>query len=272
MLQFGTVEAVVSKNEPSLRGVYAIRIIVSDMSKGDLREAAELVADAKYLIALTGAGVSKESNVPTFRGEDGLWRNYNAMELATPSAFANNPELVWEWYTWRQGLIAECEPNPGHLTLAKWETAGLLKSLITQNVDGLHRRAGSSNVFEVHGNLWALKCTSCNHHDRLSTPAEGIPECPECGSMLRPDVVWFGESLDSEVMAKVYAELGKATVCLVIGTSGIVQPAAMFPIMVKQKRGTLIEFNVEASRLTRSVDYHIQGPSGETLPALDSLI
>ncbi len=249
-----------------------MRVIVSDMLEGDLREAAELVANAKYLIALTGAGVSKESNVPTFRGEDGLWRNYNAMELATPSAFANNPKLVWEWYTWRQGLIAKCEPNPGHLTLAKWEETGLLKSLITQNVDGLHRRAGSSNVLEVHGNLWALKCTSCNYNDRLSAPAEGIPECPECGSMLRPDVVWFGESLDSEVMASVYTNLENATVCLIIGTSGIVQPAAMFPIMVKQRGGTLIEFNVEASRLTHSVDYHIQGPSGETLPALDSLI
>jgi NAD-dependent SIR2 family protein deacetylase len=114
MLQFGTVEAIVRQNEPSLRGVYVMRVIVSDMLEGDLREAAELVANAKYLIALTGAGVSKESNVPTFRGEDGLWRNYNAMELATPSAFANNPKLVWEWYTWRQGLIAKCEPNPGH--------------------------------------------------------------------------------------------------------------------------------------------------------------
>jgi len=124
----------------------------------------------------------------------------------------------------------------------------------------------------VHGNLWALKCTSCRYHCRLSAPAEEIPECPKCGSMLRPDVVWFGESLDSEVMARVYAELEKATVCLVIGTSGVVQPAAMFPIMVKQRGGTVIEFNVEASRLTRSVDYHIQGPSGETLPALDSLI
>lgn len=245
---------------------------VSNLSEEELREAAELVANAKYLIALTGAGVSKESNVPTFRGEDGLWRNYDAMELATPSAFTKNPGLVWEWYAWRQGLIAECEPNPGHLTLAKWEATGLLKSLITQNVDGLHRRAGSSNVIEVHGNLWALKCTSCDYHSRLSVPAEGVPGCPECGSMLRPDVVWFGESLNSDVMSRVYAELEKATVCLVIGTSGIVQPAAMFPIKVKQRGGIIIEFNVETSRLSCSVDYHIRGPSGETLPALDSLI
>ncbi|MFW9840749.1 MAG: Sir2 family NAD-dependent protein deacetylase, partial [Candidatus Thorarchaeota archaeon] len=128
------------------------------MTSLNLQVAADIINKSEYLIALTGAGISKESNIPTFRGKDGLWRKYDAMELATSSAFARNPNLVWEWYIWRQGLIAECEPNPAHTTLVMWEARGILKSLITQNVDGLHRRVGSKNVLEVHGDLWSLKC------------------------------------------------------------------------------------------------------------------
>jgi len=235
-------------------------------------QAAEVISESRHLVALTGAGISKESNVPTFRGEDGLWREYNAMELATPSAFARNPELVWEWYSWRQGLIASCEPNPAHKTLADWEGRGILKTLITQNVDGLHRRAGSKSVLEVHGDLWALKCSSCTNRGRLDGPADGIPSCPECGSHLRPDVVWFGESLDRNVMAKVYAELERADVCLVVGTSALIQPAASFPLVVKQMGGRLIEVNVETTPLTAVTDVHLSGKAGAILPKLDSLL
>lgn len=237
-----------------------------------LQAAADIIDGSDYLIALTGAGVSRESNVPTFRGEDGLWRNYDAMQLATPTAFANDPTLVWEWYTWRQGLIAECEPNPAHKTLVKWEEKGILKSLITQNVDGLHRRAGSRNVLEVHGDLWALKCISCDHKGRLSAPASGIPPCPQCENHLRPDVVWFGESLDSVIIEQVYIELRKADVCLVIGTSAFVQPAASFPLIVKQLGGKLLEINVEQTGLTSVADIHLSGKAGEVLPSLDSLL
>ena len=237
-----------------------------------IQAAAEIIKESKYLIALTGAGISKESNVPTFRGEDGLWRNYNAMELATPAAFANNPSLVWEWYSWRQRLIAECEPNPAHNILVKWEEKGILKTLITQNVDGLHRRAGSQNVLEVHGDLWALKCVSCNYVGRSNAPALGIPPCPQCASHLRPDVVWFGESLDAGIIDQVYIELNKADACLVVGTSALVQPSASFPLIVKKRGGQLVEVNVEETSLTSVVDVHLLGMAGKVLPSLDSLL
>ena len=237
-----------------------------------IQAAAEIIEESEYLIALTGAGISKESNVPTFRGEDGLWQNYDAMQLATPTAFTNNPSLVWEWYSWRQGLIAECEPNPAHNVLVKWEEKSILKSLITQNVDGLHRRAGSRNVLEVHGDLWALKCVSCSHKERLSAPASGIPQCPQCESHLRPDVVWFGESLDSGIIDQVYTELAKADACLVVGTSALVHPAASFPLIVKQCGGKLLEVNVERTGLTSVADVHLSGKAGEVLPSLDSLL
>ena len=236
----------------------------------------EMVVDkiesANHLIALSGAGISRESNVPTFRGEDGLWKNYNAMELATPSAFLRNPELVWEWYSWRQSLISNCNPNPAHLILSKWEREGLLKTLITQNVDGLHHRAGSQRVLEVHGDIWSVKCTNCDYRSRLSKPAEGIPKCPECGQILRPDVVWFGEALHTDIMNEVYSELANSDTCLIVGTSGIVQPAASFPLVVKQNSGILIEINVEETPLSNYVDFHLDGKAGELLPLLDSIM
>jgi NAD-dependent deacetylase len=235
-------------------------------------DVAERIQSAKYQIALTGAGISKESNVPTFRGEDGLWRNYNAMDLATPSAFSRNPGLVWEWYSWRQGLISTCNPNLAHIILSEWERNGLIKTVITQNVDGLHHKAGSMRVLEVHGDLWAVKCINCDYKSRLSKPADGILECPECGQALRPDVVWFGESLDPSVMNEVYSELSKSDLCLIVGTSGIVQPAASFPLVVKQNNGILIEINVERTPLTSFVDVHLEGKAGEILPAIDSYL
>lgn len=242
------------------------------MNKTHLGEVADAILKADYFIALTGAGISRESNVPTFRGEDGLWRKYDAMELATPSAFAKNPSLVWEWYAWRQNLIRECEPNPAHKTLVLWEQRGFLKSLITQNVDGLHVRAGSRNVLEVHGDLWALKCIACDYRGRLQMPAVGIPSCPNCNNHLRPDVVWFGESLNPDIMKKVYSHLNQADVCIVIGTSALVQPAASFPLIVKQQDGVVIEINIEKTALTPVVDFHISGKAGEVLPELDELL
>ncbi|MBD3408168.1 MAG: NAD-dependent protein deacylase [Candidatus Lokiarchaeota archaeon] len=237
-----------------------------------IEEAAEIIRRTEYLVALTGAGISKESDVPTFRGENGLWRNYNPMVLATPQAFAENPKLVWEWYTWRQGLIGNCDPNPGHDVLSKWEKQGFLRTVITQNVDGLHRRANSENVLEVHGNLWAVKCTKCAYRSRLSEPADGIPICPKCESYLRPDVVWFGESLDQEIMRSVYLELDNADCIIVVGTSALIQPAASFPLIVKQHGGKIIEMNIEQTPLTQHADVHISGPSGVMLPKLDSAL
>jgi NAD-dependent deacetylase len=242
------------------------------MNMASLKEAADVIKSAEYFVALTGAGISKESNVPTFRGEDGLWRNYDAMELATPSAFARNPALVWEWYTWRQGIISESSPNPAHHTLVAWERRGILKTLITQNVDGLHIRAGSVDVHEVHGNLWVLKCMSCEYRRRLDKPASGIPSCPECSSHLRPDVVWFGETLDPIIMSRVYTELEQTDACIVIGTSALVQPAASFPLIVKQRGGRIIEVNIEKTMLTGVADFHLSGQAGDILPAIDEFI
>jgi len=237
-----------------------------------LQKAADLLRKAEYLIALTGAGISKESNVPTFRGKDGLWKQYNAMDLATPQAFGRDPQLVWEWYTWRQELIATCIPNPAHHTLATWEKNGTLKSLITQNVDGLHRKAGSTKVLEVHGDIWTLKCTRCSFHSRKTEPAEGIPTCPSCDANLRPDVVWFGESLPSMIMDQVFTELQKADTILVIGTSVLVQPAASFPLLVKRHGGQILEVNIIETPLTFAADVHLSGKAGEILPQLDQLL
>jgi NAD-dependent deacetylase len=237
-----------------------------------LSQSVDIIQNAKHLIGLTGAGISKESNVPTFRGKDGLWRQYNAMDLATPQAFSQNPKLVWEWYSWRQNLISKCQPNPAHFTLAKWEEEGLLKMLITQNVDGLHRNAGSNKVLEVHGNIWRIKCTKCPHKSNLDAPATNIPFCPKCGANLRPDVVWFGEGLSPQVMNQVFNELKSADAIIVIGTSAIVQPSASFPFIVKRRGGHIIEINVETTPLTSTADISLQGKAGVLLPKLSQLL
>ena len=237
-----------------------------------IRQAADIIQQSKYLIALTGAGISKESNIPTFRGADGLWKQYDAMQLATPHAFRTNPQLVWEWYSWRQDLISKCSPNAAHETLASWEEKDLLKCIITQNVDGLHKRAGSVSLHEVHGNLWTLKCISCDYTGELTSPAIGVPICPMCSNHLRPDVVWFGENLNREIMLDVYSELGKADVCIVIGTSALVQPAASFPILVREHGGLIIEVNIEPTPLTPIAAVHLRGKAGDILPRLSTII
>ncbi len=237
-----------------------------------LPSATSFIRNANHLIALTGAGISKESNIPTFRGKDGLWRQYNAMDLATPQAFARNPKLVWEWYTWRQDLISKCQPNPAHLTLAEWEKRGILKAVITQNVDGLHRQAGSGKILEVHGDIWQVKCTACSYRTRLSEPAISIPTCPDCGANLRPDVVWFGESLPSTIMGEVFSQLEQADAIIVIGTSALIQPSASFPFIVKRRGGHVLEVNVEATPLTPIADVHLKDKAGIILPQLNTLL
>ncbi|MFX0078200.1 MAG: NAD-dependent protein deacylase [Candidatus Hermodarchaeota archaeon] len=237
-----------------------------------LPTATSYIRNANHLIALTGAGISKESNVPTFRGKDGLWGQYNAMDLATPQALAQNPKLVWEWYTWRQDLISKCQPNPAHFTLAEWEKRGILKAVITQNVDGLHRQAGSGKVLEVHGDIWRVKCTACSYRTRLSKPAIGIPTCPDCGANLRPDVVWFGEGLPSTIMDEVFSHLERADAIIVIGTSALIQPSASFPLIVKRHGGAILEVNIEATPLTPIADIHLNGKAGRILSQLDIIL
>ena len=214
------------------------------------------IAKLEPLIVLTGAGVSAESGVPTFRGAEGLWRTYRAEELATPIAFHRDPLLVWEFYAWRRELIAACEPNQAHLLLADIEKQISDFTLITQNVDGLHAAAGSRNIIEIHGSIWRLRCTSCGDrwNDR-NVPLEKLPPpCPGCGEKARPDVVWFGEALDPEVLDRAFETVKRARVMLVIGTSGIVYPAAELPRASKMHGAKLIEINTETTPISGIAD------------------
>jgi NAD-dependent deacetylase len=226
-------------------------------------------APAKKIVVLTGAGISAESGVPTFRGEDGLWRRYRAEELATAAAFEANPRLVWEWYDWRRGIINKAEPNPGHLAIAEMEQIFPYFSLITQNVDGLHRRAGNIKIIEIHGNLWQLRCVRDGLvREDFRSPLPKIPPLCECGALLRPHVVWFGESLDQGDLANAYALLKESELLLVVGTSAVVQPVASFPLIAKQAGALVIEVNMDPTPLASLADAAFQGRAGEILPAL----
>jgi NAD-dependent deacetylase len=245
-----------------------------------LAEAAKLLVRSRFAIAFTGAGVSAESGVPTFRGENGLWRNHRPEELATPEAFRRNPLLVWEFYKWRMKLILKAKPNPAHYSLAELERRGIIKAVITQNVDDLHREAGSMNVVELHGNIFRVRCTSCSYTGNLKETGrvvefveeKDIPECPRCGSLLRPDVVWFGEPLPRKALEEAFGLAERADLVLVVGTSGLVYPAAYIPMIVKERGGRIIEINVRESAITPLADVFLRGKAGEVLPAVVSLI
>ncbi len=231
--------------------------------------AVDLIRRSRYLVAFTGAGVSAESGIPTFRGDGGLWRRFRPEELATPEAFRRDPVRVWEWYRWRMELIRRAEPNPAHIVLAEMEKSGLLKALITQNVDGLHQRAGSRNVIELHGNIWRVRCTGCGRVKTLTKPPERIPPlCEACGGLLRPDVVWFGEPLPPAEWEKALAEASFSDVMLVIGTSGVVMPAGMLPWMVKEHGGSVIEINPEYTAISEIADVKISMKAGEAMRRL----
>lgn len=236
--------------------------------------AADILARVDRVAVVTGAGVSAESGVPTFRGQDGLWRQYRAETLATPEAFERDPKLVWEWYDWRRGLIAPVVPNPGHQVLAVWQDLFAGFSLITQNVDGLHAKAGSRDVVELHGNIWKLRCTreGTVSEVRESPLPQLPPVCPSCGASLRPHVVWFGESLDPAVLEQAFRLSESCQAMLVIGTSSVVQPAASLPFAAARAGAKIVEINPEPTPLTPHADVFLAGRSGEILPALDRLL
>jgi NAD-dependent deacetylase len=217
---------------------------------------------------LTGAGISAESGVPTFRGQAGLWRDYHPEDLATPQAFHRDPRLVWEWYDWRRGLIGACEPNRAHQTLAEIEATLPDFVLITQNVDGLHPLAGSRNVLEIHGNIWRTRCTRCDtlENDRRVPLPEIPPYCSECGALLRPDVVWFGESLPEDVLEAAWAAAARCRLMLVVGTSAIVHPAASLPLVALRNGARLVEINPNETPLSAHVHEVLRGPAAELLP------
>ncbi len=218
---------------------------------------------------LTGAGISAESGIPTFRGPGGIWRSYRAENLATPEAFAKNPKLVWEWYNFRRGVIASVEPNAGHRALAELEQGNDNFSLITQNVDGLHDRAGSRNLLKLHGDIWTLRCTVCGRERfDTATPLSEIPPHCACGGMERPGVVWFGEGLPEQVWINAQRAAQQAQMLLVIGTSAVVYPAAGLAALAKRSGTVVVEINIAETPVSAQADYSLRGPAAEVLPQL----
>ncbi len=227
------------------------------------------LAAARSVTVLTGAGISADSGVPTFRGTDGLWRNFSAEDLATPEAFERDPRLVWEWYNWRRELIATKKPNPAHETVADMERRFPRFWLITQNVDGLHRDAGSTRLSEIHGNIWKVRCTACSRvEDNRQLPIPILPACTACGELVRPHIVWFGESLAAEDIAKSYEALESCDVLLIIGTSGIVYPAASFAPVARSAGAFVVEINLDATPNSCVVDVALQGRAKDVVPEL----
>ncbi|MFZ2087398.1 MAG: NAD-dependent deacylase [Desulfobaccales bacterium] len=228
-----------------------------------------LLARVEHLVVLTGAGISVESGVPTFRGPEGLWRSFRPEDLATPQAFHQDPRLVWEWYDWRRSLIAQARPNPGHAALARLEARLPDFLLITQNVDGLHRLAGSRQMVEIHGSIWEVRCLSCGalREDRR-VPIPILPLCASCGGLLRPNVVWFGESLDPDLLRRAETALTRCQAVLVVGTSAVVQPAASFALWARQSGAAVVEINPDPTPLTAHCDFALSGQAGEVLPRL----
>jgi NAD-dependent deacetylase len=225
---------------------------------------------AQYVVALTGAGVSAESGIPTFReAQTGLWAQYRPEDLATPEAFERNPKLVWDWYAWRRELVERSRPNPGHYALTQLQQHVPRFTLITQNVDGFHQLAGSTNVIELHGNLARVKCSrETAIIDRWEPTSETPPRCPRCGAYLRPDVVWFGEVLPHGALEAAAQAATECDVFFSIGTSGLVEPAASLARMAVQRGAKVVEVNAAITPLTISATFMLRGASGEILPEL----
>jgi len=243
---------------------------MSEMDR-QLDELVKLLRTGPRIAVLTGAGISAESGIPTFRDKDGLWRQFRAEELATPQAFFRNPGLVWEWYDWRRGIIGAKEPHAGHRVLARWERRFPYFVLITQNVDGFHGRAGSQNVLELHGNIWEVRCTKEGTiGENTESPLREIPPlCRACGAMLRPNVVWFGEALPAETLEEAYAASASCDVMFVVGTSAYVQPAASLPLLAAEHGAKIVEVNPEPTPLSSSADFAFLAKAGEMLPVID---
>jgi NAD-dependent deacetylase len=236
-------------------------------------EAARRLAPARRLVVLTGAGVSKESGIPTFRdAQDGLWARYDPMQLATREGFVRDPGLVWRWYDYRFDIVTAAQPNPGHRAIADMERLVSQVVVITQNIDGLHQAAGSTDVVELHGSIRRYKCLDGGHSGFTRADFAGQievpPRCPRCGDLLRPDVVWFGEMLPEAALARAYAESQRCDAMLVVGTSGEVQPAASLPFIAARAGAVVVDVNPVRDQIARTADIYIPGSGGEALPQL----
>ena len=241
---------------------------------GGLEAAARLLRGRRRVVAFTGAGVSAESGVPTFRGAGGLWEGRPIEEVATPQGFAADPVRVWRFYDERRRNLARCRPNPAHQVLARWQRRFAAYALVTQNVDGLHEAAGAEDVLHLHGSIWTLRCTRCGNERReAAAPLPELPpRCPACGAMERPGVVWFGEFLPEPVLQAATRAAARAEVLVVVGTSAVVYPAAGLVQTAAAGGAAVIEVNPEASALAHLADVELRGPAGELLPRLDALL
>ena len=235
----------------------------------------ERICAKPRITVLSGAGVSAASGIPTFRGAGGLWKNYSAQELVTPEAFHRDPRLVWEWYNWRREVISKCQPNAAHRVLAAWSKRYPGFTLITQNVDGLHERAGTENVLRFHGSIWEVLCWKRCHsspsrwHDDTVPYLQIPPSCPYCGGLIRPGVVWFGEGIDPDIMERSIASLD-CGLFLTIGTSAVVYPAAGLAAEARNRGAFTVEINPETTGMSESLDLVIPGPAEEILHEVES--
>ena len=232
----------------------------------DVKRLVECLTREARITVLSGAGVSAASGVPTFRGADGLWKNFRPETLATAEAFGRDPKLVWEWYAWRRSRIAACEPNAAHRVLADWSHRFTNFRLITQNVDGLHERAGTANTIRLHGSIWEVSCwLGCKEAPRIwrdeTLEFSTVPPlCPHCGGPIRPGVVWFGETLDQEVVEQA-SRAADCDVFITVGTSAVVYPAAGFLMTARQHGAFTVEINPEATPASPAVDLVLRGPA-----------
>ena len=232
---------------------------------------ADKLQQAKKIVFVTGAGISQESGIPTFRGNDGLWRKYDPMQLATIDAFYQNPKLVWDWYEDRRKNILAAKPNAGHVAIADLSKHKEVW-VLTQNIDGLHQRAGSKNVLELHGSIITIKCTVCEYKDKITNTFSEVPPHCKCGNILRPDVVWFGEPLPQDVWAEAMMQASSCDVMIVAGTSLAVSPANLLPLYAKQNDALMIEINPEETPMSHSMDLSIRSTSAKALPQLVSIV
>eukprot|EP00062_Callorhinchus_milii_P026269 gi/632988188/ref/XP_007882970.1/ PREDICTED: NAD-dependent protein deacylase sirtuin-5, mitochondrial [Callorhinchus milii] len=295
LLQFST-RTLIPQVGNCLRKTSKLKLTRIEMNRpsSDLAEFREIFAKAKHITILTGAGASAESGVPTFRGAGGLWRKWKAQELATPEAFGRNPSRVWEFYHYRRELMLSKSPNSAHIAIAECEARlskqGRKVVVVTQNIDDLHKRAGSKNVLEIHGSLFKTRCTNCNNvtenykspicpelagkgapdpnTEDAKVPVENLPRCKEsgCNGLLRPHVVWFGETLDSDILTEVNNELDICDLCLVVGTSSVVYPAALFGPQVAARGVPVAEFNTDITNASKTFTFYFKGRCGITLP------
>jgi NAD-dependent deacetylase len=252
--------------------------MTADAHAAGIRALADRLRAARRVAVLTGAGVSAASGVPTFRGPDGLWRQYRPEDLATPAAFERDPRLVWEWYDWRRTRIAGCTPNAAHAVLAAWGARWPAFTLVTQNVDDLHERAGSAGVLHLHGSIWHVRCAARCRSGRASrrrddAPLASLPpRCPACGAVERPDVVWFGEPLDPRLLERAADAVDGADVVLVVGTSAVVHPAAGLIGVAAAARAFVAEVNPRETPWSADVDLALRAAAEDVLPAVDAAL